>query len=129
MDAAAGYRGSAHGQTCRRRDGRLGLAIAVGACANAGPVAPSSRPMAAAHLPHGPFTVYVLNQGSGTATPISTATNKAGKPIKVGHSPCSMAIAPDGREVYVTNQMAGTGHPSRSMTSGPTRAKSVTPAR
>jgi YVTN family beta-propeller protein len=32
-------------------------------------------------------------------------------PIKVGHSPCSMAIAPDGRTVYVTNQMAGTVTP------------------
>src|SRR5262245_28623709 len=88
----------------------LGLAVAVGACANTA-LAPSARPVAVAHLPHGPFTVYVLNQASGTVTPISTATNKAGKPIKVGHSPCSMAISPDGRAVYVTNQMAGTVTP------------------
>ena len=95
----------------------LGLATAVGACAKAGHAAPSAHPMAVAHLPHGPFTVYVLNQGSGTVTPISTATNKAGKPIKVSHSPCSIAIAPDGREVYVTNQMAGTVTPINTRTS------------
>src|SRR5215813_1363437 len=86
----------------------LGLAMALDACAGHGP---SGDPVAVVHLPRGPFTVYVLNQGSGTVTPISTATNKAGKPIKVGHSPCSMAISPDGRAVYVTNQMAGTVTP------------------
>jgi len=89
----------------------LGLAVAVGGCAQTGPGARSADPMAVAHLTHGPFTVYVLNQGSGTVTAISTATNKAGKPIKVGHSPCSIAISPDGSEVYVTNQMAGTVTP------------------
>ena len=74
----------------------LALALTAGGCAKTGPASPATHPMAVAHLPHGPFTVYVLNQASGTVTPISTATNKAGKPIKVGHSPCSMAIAPDG---------------------------------
>jgi YVTN family beta-propeller protein len=86
----------------------LGLATALGACAGQDP---SADPVAVVRLPHGPFTVYVLNQSSGTVTPISTVTNKAGTPIKVGHSPCSMAISPDGRELYVTNQMAGTVTP------------------
>lgn len=58
----------------------LGLVLAVGGCAKTRHAAPSAHPMAAARLPRGPFTVYVLNQGSGTVTPIGTATNKAGKP-------------------------------------------------
>jgi hyaluronoglucosaminidase len=42
-------------------------------------------------------TVYVtnFNEGSGgTVTPISTATGKAGRPIKVGPGPSAIAIAP-----------------------------------
>jgi len=89
----------------------LGLVLSVAGCVTTGHASSLAHRMAVKHLPRGPFTVYVLNQGSGTVTPISTATNTAGKPIKVGHSPCSIAIAPDGREVYVANQMAGTVTP------------------
>jgi YVTN family beta-propeller protein len=39
-------------------------------------------------------TVYVVNNGSGTVTPISTATNAASKPINVGLAPVSIAITP-----------------------------------
>jgi hypothetical protein len=31
-------------------------------------------------------TVYVASTGGGAVTPISTATNQAGKPVKVGKS-------------------------------------------
>jgi YVTN family beta-propeller protein len=36
----------------------------------------------------------VVNAGSGTVTPIDTATNKAGPPIKVGGYPYAIVITP-----------------------------------
>jgi YVTN family beta-propeller protein len=48
-------------------------------------------------------TAYVPNVGSDTVTPISTATNKPGKPIKVGAEPGLLAITPDGKIAYVVN--------------------------
>jgi YVTN family beta-propeller protein len=44
---------------------------------------------------------YVVNQNSGTVTPIRTATNTALTPIKVGRSPYAIAITPDGKTAYV----------------------------
>ena len=51
-------------------------------------------------------TIYVANLGSGTVTPVSTATNTAGQPIKVGSQPSAIAITPDGKTVYVANRDA-----------------------
>lgn len=39
-------------------------------------------------------TVYVVNPETGTVTPISTVTNKPGKPIKVGITLVAIAITP-----------------------------------
>ena len=41
--------------------------------------------------------------GSGTVTPIATATNTAGPPITVGSEPRAIAITPDGKTAYVAN--------------------------
>jgi YVTN family beta-propeller protein len=40
------------------------------------------------------MTAYVANAGSGTVTPINTATNTALKAIKVGRGPVAIAITP-----------------------------------
>jgi YVTN family beta-propeller protein len=48
-------------------------------------------------------TAYVANNGSGSVTPIDTATNTAGTAITVGSEPYAIAITPDGRTAYVTN--------------------------
>jgi DNA-binding beta-propeller fold protein YncE len=53
---------------------------------------------------------YVLDAGiedtiTDTVTPVNTVTNTPGKPIKVGNSPGSMAITPDGRTVYVSSSL------------------------
>ena len=40
-------------------------------------------------------TAYVANAGSGTVTPIATATGTAGPPITVGSYPGAIAITPD----------------------------------
>jgi YVTN family beta-propeller protein len=66
-------------------------------------------------------TAYVLSStvlggGSGTVTPIRTATNTALKPITVGQDPRSLAITPDGTTIYVTNYQSGTVTPIRTAT-------------
>jgi YVTN family beta-propeller protein len=55
----------------------------------------------------------------GTVTPISTATNRAGKPIKVGLSPGGIAITPDGKTAYVANRISGTITPIATATGTP----------
>src|SRR5215472_5729398 len=61
------------------------------------------------HRPNVPVTVYVgyLPKGkvTGTITPISAATNTAGKPVSVACS-CTFAITPNGKTVYVTTKNA-----------------------
>ena len=47
-------------------------------------------------------TLYVLNSGGDTVTPIRVATNTAGAPIPVPHQPFTLAITPDGKTLYVT---------------------------
>jgi YVTN family beta-propeller protein len=50
-------------------------------------------PWAMAITPGGK-TAYVANSLSGTVTPINTATNTAGPPIRVGGYPYAVVIAP-----------------------------------
>jgi len=55
-------------------------------------------------------TLYVLNYGPGTVTPVQTATNRAGQPIRIGRWPDSIVITPNGRTVYVSRfSNGGTG--------------------
>jgi YVTN family beta-propeller protein len=56
-------------------------------------------------------TAYVANYGSGSVTPINTATNTAGAAITVGVRPTSIAITPDGKTAYVANSWSGTVTP------------------
>ena len=41
-----------------------------------------------------------------TVTPISTATNTAGKPIRVGSPADALAITPDGKTLYAASSTA-----------------------
>ena len=61
-------------------------------------------------------TAYIVNEGSDTVTPIQTATNTAGKPIRVGHFPFAIAITPDGETAYVANASSGTVTPIQTAT-------------
>jgi hyaluronoglucosaminidase len=54
----------------------------------------------------------------GRLTPITTATNTAGKPIKVGCLPLAAAVTPDGQTIYVTSE-AGTVTPIAAATGRP----------
>src|SRR6516165_7271315 len=62
--------------------------------------------------------LYVANTSSrpGTVTPISTATNTAGKPIRAGGTPSAMVVTPDGRTIYVGNYSPGTVTPISAVT-------------
>lgn len=51
---------------------------------------------------------FVANLGAHTVTPLDLATNQAGAPIPVGGDPDSIAISPDGRTAYVSNEIDGT---------------------
>jgi DNA-binding beta-propeller fold protein YncE len=48
----------------------------------------------------GPVTVYVANGAGNTVTPIRAASNRAGRPIRVGPGPALIAISPDGQTAY-----------------------------
>jgi YVTN family beta-propeller protein len=50
-----------------------------------------------------PVTVWVSNMDSDTVTPIHTASDKAGAPVRLPDMPFGMAITPDGRTVYVVD--------------------------
>ena len=39
----------------------------------------------------------------GTVTPVSTATDKAGRPIYVGYDPSAIVVTPNGKTAYVIN--------------------------
>jgi len=76
-------------------------------------------------------TAYVIsepegNEGGGPActgppgavTPIATATNTAGKPVKVGCIPVAAAVTPDGQTIYVASD-SGTVTPIATATGRP----------
>ena len=75
-------------------------------------------PPAIAIAPDGK-TAYVPNYQSGTVTPISTVTNTAGKPIKVGTGPIAIAFTPDGKTAYVVCLGADTVIPISTATNTP----------
>jgi YVTN family beta-propeller protein len=58
----------------------------------------------------------VVNNLSGTVTPIRTATNTALRPVKTGSGCNFIAITPDGRTAYATDFNAGTVTPIRTAT-------------
>jgi YVTN family beta-propeller protein len=70
------------------------------------------------------FTAYVAGTGphGNYVTPVNTATNRPGKPIKVGADPQGIAVTPDGKTVYVTNPAPHSGStvtPIRTATNTP----------
>ena len=78
-----------------------GALISLGLACPAGAASTSPYPR-----PADPVTAYVVNYGFGTVTPISTATNKPGKAIKVGDEPFAIAITP-GREDRLRQRRPG----------------------
>ena len=52
-------------------------------------------------------------------TPITTATNRPGTPIRVGRWPLGIAVTPDGKTAYVANNNSGTVTPITTATNTP----------
>ena len=72
--------------------GALGAAAAAGALISLGLAGAAGAASTATQArPTHPATAYAVS-GSDTVTPILTATNKAGKAIKVGNGPDAIAI-------------------------------------
>ena len=72
------------------------------------PITVGRIPVAIAITPDGK-TAYVADGGSGTVTPIETATNTRAR-RSPSAAPIAIAITPDGNTAYVTNYgTAGTG--------------------
>ena len=61
-------------------------------------------------------------------TPITTATNTAGKPIKVGKAPIWIAITPNGQTAYVANFGSDTVTPITTATNTPGKPIRVGPS-
>jgi DNA-binding beta-propeller fold protein YncE len=66
-------------------------------------------------------TAYVANEDSGTVTPIMTATNTTGPPIRGGPSTQAMAITPNGTTLYVVSYASGIVTPVTTATNIPGR--------
>jgi len=73
------------------------------------------------------ITSGVLDHGAGTVTPVNTATDQAGRPIRVGRGPAGIAITPNGRTAYVTNSDSGTVTPINTVTNQAGRPLKVGP--
>jgi hyaluronoglucosaminidase len=67
---------------------------------------------------HGDGGGLACTEPAGAVTPIATATNTAGKPIKVGCFPLAAAVTPDGQTIYVGSE-SGTVTPIATATGRP----------
>src|SRR6266704_1760220 len=85
---------------CRRTRGIAGSLAAIAVIvATMSVVSLSHRPaFVAAPRPMGAVMYVAASNGM---TPIATATNTAGKPIKIGAIPAAIAITPDGKTAYI----------------------------
>ena len=54
-------------------------------------------------------TAYITNHNSNNVSVLDTATNTISATVAVGTSPAGIAITPDGANVYVANEISGTG--------------------
>ena len=61
-------------------------------------------------------TAFVANATSGTVTPVTLATGRAGRPIRVGKGPRAIAVTPNGRTALVANSGSGTVTPIDTLT-------------
>jgi DNA-binding beta-propeller fold protein YncE len=81
--------------------------------------ATSARSSPVGQSANGPCDAWIANYGSGTVTPIGTATRRPGRAIKAGAAPVALAITPNGRTVHVVSEGSSTGTPIAIATNRP----------
>lgn len=64
-------------------------------------------------------TAYVTDALVNEVTPVNMATNRPGKPIKVGSSPLAVAVVPGGKTAYVADYNGNTVTPIVTATNTP----------
>jgi hypothetical protein len=81
-----------------------------------------------AALSHRPATVAAPSRPTGAimyvaasngVTPVTTATNTPGRPIKISAIPAAIAITPDGKTAYIADEHPGTVTPVSTATNTP----------
>jgi YVTN family beta-propeller protein len=72
---------------------------------------PFGGPPSPAPEPFAPATAFVASSTKNYVTPITLATSRKGKPIKVGRDPAAIALSPDDLTAYVVNSGSGTVTP------------------
>ena len=61
--------------------------------------------------PAGPARAVMYVAAANGVTPVTTVTNTAGRPIKIGAIPTAIAITPDGKTAYITDEHPATVTP------------------
>ena len=64
--------------------------------------------LAASEAEAAPFAYVANGSNPGTVSVIDTATNTVVATVAVGSNPIGVAVTPDGKHVYVTNQTSQT---------------------
>jgi DNA-binding beta-propeller fold protein YncE len=107
----------------RRAQGVAGSAavVAVAAVVVAIPKIAPGNSAAVSGAAAGPAIAYVVNIGGETITPISIGNGTPGRAIRLGNSPVSMTITPDGKTVYVPCILNGAVVPVTTATNKPGR--------
>jgi DNA-binding beta-propeller fold protein YncE len=71
-------------------------------------------------VPRRPGAIMYVAASNGM-TPVATATNTAGKPVKFGAIPAAIAVTPDGKTAYIADMHPGTVTPVATATKTPGR--------
>jgi hypothetical protein len=104
-----------HRRRARRIAGSLAAIAVIVAAISVTSV--SHRPAFVATLRPTGAIIYVA--ASNGMTPIATATNTRGKPIKIGAIPTAIAITPDGKTAYIADEHPATVTPVATATNTP----------
>src|SRR5215472_4781619 len=104
-----------HRRRARRIAGSLAAIAVIVAAISVTSV--GHRPAFVATLRPTGAVMYVA--ASNGMTPVETATNTRGKPIKIGAIPAAIAITPDGKTAYVADEHPGTVTPVAIATNTP----------
>ncbi len=106
-----------HGRRARRIAGSLAAIAVIVATISEASLSPRPATVAAPR-PTGAIMYVAASNGM---TPVTTASNTPGRPVKIGAIPAAIAITPDGRTAYIADVHPGTVTPVATATKTPGR--------